>query len=59
MKNKLGLFAILAVVIVVVAVSGCNDNTSTSNNANASAINEKSTKLAIILTMVPPGRMWK
>ncbi|KAF5043008.1 hypothetical protein DSECCO2_506760 [anaerobic digester metagenome] len=48
MKNKLGLFAILAVVIVVVAVSGCNDNTSTSNNANASAINEKSTKLAII-----------
>jgi len=47
MKNKLGLFAILAVVIVVVAVSGCNDNTS-SNNTNASAINEKSTKLAII-----------
>ncbi len=48
MKNKIGLFAILAVVIVVVAVSGCNDNTSTSNNTNASAINEKSTKLAII-----------
>ncbi|PKL71302.1 MAG: hypothetical protein CVV29_11345 [Methanobacteriales archaeon HGW-Methanobacteriales-2] len=49
MKNKLGLFAILAVVIVVVAVSGCNDNTSTSNTTtNASAINEKSTKLAIL-----------
>jgi hypothetical protein len=47
MKNKLGLLAILAVVIVVVAVSGCNDNTSTTGN-NASAINEKSTKLAII-----------
>ncbi|MDO5837022.1 MAG: hypothetical protein Q4P17_10980 [Methanobacterium sp.] len=46
MKNKFGLFAILAVVIVVVAVSGCNDNTT--SNVNASAINEKSTKLAII-----------
>jgi outer membrane murein-binding lipoprotein Lpp len=47
MKNKLGLLAILAVVIVVVAVSGCSDNSKT-NNTNASAINEKSTKLAII-----------
>ncbi|MBI4813011.1 MAG: hypothetical protein HY802_01165 [Methanobacterium sp.] len=44
MKNKLGLFAILAVVIVVVAVSGCNDNTSN----NSTSVNEKSTKLAII-----------
>ena len=44
MKNKLGLFAILAVVIVVVAVSGCNDNTSNNNTS----VNEKSTKLAIV-----------
>lgn len=46
MKNKIGLFAILAVVIVVVAVSGCNDNTKT-NGTNANAISEKGTKLAI------------
>ena len=48
MKNKLGLLAILAVVIVVVAVSGCNDNTSSTSNTSANAINEKSTKIAII-----------